>query len=117
MEFVQEKIDDITILRIKRERLDSNIAPDLKATLLMLHEENIHTVLVDISNVYYADSSGLGALLFGLRQFRDQNGTLKLIGANSRVLNLIRIAKLEDILINFTNEREAINSINFQKEE
>ena len=67
-----------------------------------------------MSKVFYADSSGLGALLFGLRQFRDTEGSMKILGANSRVINLIRIAKLEEVLLNFNDEKEAIESFNNQ---
>lgn len=110
MDLVKEKIGDVTIINIKNERLDNNIAPELKTELLMLLEEKVFKVLINITNVNYADSSGLGALLFGLRQFRDNDGTIKLLGANSRVLSLIRIAKLEKILLNFEDKQEAIKS-------
>lgn len=110
MAFVKESKNGVTIIRINRERLDSGIAPDLKTELLILVDQKIKHILIDLTKVSYTDSSGLGALLFGLRQLRDLNGTLKILGANNRVMNLIRIAKLEDILINFENENEALTS-------
>ncbi|MBN2013224.1 STAS domain-containing protein [candidate division KSB1 bacterium] len=110
MEFQKESIDDVTIIRIESERLDTNVAPELKAELIILAEQGILKVLIDISKVYYADSSGLGALLFGVRQYRDHDGQFKLLGANTRVQNLIRIAKLDHILTNFDNEQSALES-------
>ena len=110
MEFAKKTVDGVTVVRIDNERLDTNVAPELKAELIILAEQGILKVLVDISNVYYADSSGLGALLFGVRQYRDHDGQFKLLGANTRVQNLIRIAKLDHILINFDNEQSALES-------
>lgn len=111
MPFEKEERDDVTIVRINDERFDSNIAPEIKAELLVLADKGMKNILVDLNRVSYTDSSGLGALLFGLRQIRDKGGTLRLFGANSRVLNLIRIAKLEHILLHYDNEQDALKSL------
>jgi anti-anti-sigma factor len=66
--------------------------------------------LVVLSEVNYADSSGLGALLFGLRQLKNLGGQLKLLGAKNRVFNLIKIARLENYLPNFDDKKAAIES-------
>ena len=111
MQFEKEEKNDVTIMRIHEERLDSQVSPELKAHLLLLVEQGVDKVLVDLSTVQYVDSSGLGALLFGLRQLRMFQGTLIIFGAQKRVLNLIRIAKLENILLNYDTEEDAINNI------
>lgn len=111
MSFEKEMRDDITLIRINDERFDSNISPEIKAEFLVSADQGVKSVLVDMNKVSYTDSSGLGALLFGLRQLRDKGGTLRIFGANSRVLNLIRIAKLEQILLHYKNEEEALNSL------
>lgn len=110
MPFEKTQKNGVTIIRITQERLDSNIAPELKAELLILVDQGIKDILVDLTGVSYTDSSGLGALLFGLRQVREINGTLKILGANNRITNLIRIAKLENVLINFATEEQALVS-------
>lgn len=110
MSFEKEKKDDVVIFRIEKERFDTAIAPEFKTELLLTITEGAKKVLIDLSNVKYADSSGLGSLLFGLRQIRDHKGTLKIFKANSRIINLIRIAKLESVLLNYETEQEALNS-------
>jgi anti-sigma B factor antagonist len=111
MSFQKELKNDIIIYRIDNERLDTSLAPEFKTELLLVVNQGSKKVLIDLSKVKYADSSGLGALLFGLRQLRDIHGKLIICGANSRVINLLRIAKLEEILVNYTNETEAIDSL------
>ena len=108
MSFKKEIKDDVTIIRINKERLDTTITPELKTELLVTVDQDKKKILVDLTKVNYVDSSGLGALLFGLRQIRDKKGMLKMFGAHSRILNLIRIAKLEDVLINYNSEDEAL---------
>lgn len=108
MNFLLEEIDNVKILRIKEERIDTAIAPDLKAQLLMLIKDENNKILVDLSETKYADSSGLGAILLGLRQARDVGAKFAVFGAQKRVESLIEIAQLGDILINFENEYKAL---------
>lgn len=110
MSFTKEEIDNVTMIKIDEERLDSILAPDLKTELLFLADNGITKILIDLTNVRYADSSGLGALLFGLRQLKNLGGQLKLLGANSKVMSLIKIARLEGHLHCFANKSEALIS-------
>ena len=73
-------------------------------------QNDLFGLLLDLEKVKYVDSSGLGAILFGLRQARNNDGVVKLLKAQNRVLDLIRIAQLENILVNFTDKQEALNS-------
>lgn len=110
MPFPSQESNGIIILKAENERLDSNIAPELKTQILVLAEEGHDKVLLDLSRVVYVDSSGLGAILFGIRQFRDRGGALRIFGAKERVQHLIKIAKLEEVVLNYASEADAINS-------
>lgn len=110
MPFPSQESNGIIILKAENERLDSNIAPELKTQILVLAEEGHDKVLLDLSRVVYVDSSGLGAILFGVRQFRDRGGALRIFGAKERVQHLIKIAKLEEVVLNYASEADAINS-------
>ncbi|OQX83198.1 hypothetical protein B6D60_10835 [candidate division KSB1 bacterium 4484_87] len=108
--FTKEMKDDVTIIKINQDRLDAVVAPDLKTELLLSVDNGVTNVLIDLSAVNYADSSGLGALLFGLRQLKNLGGQLKLLGANNRVMSLIKIARLEKHLPNFEEKETALKS-------
>lgn len=110
MGFVKEEQDGITIIKVEDERLDSLLSPHLKSELLVLSNEGAKHVVIDLSQVTYADSSGLGALLFGSRQLKSIDGQLRLLSANERIMSLIRIARLEGHLLNFHNKKEALSS-------
>ncbi|MCA9730657.1 MAG: STAS domain-containing protein [Deferribacteres bacterium] len=111
MNYKVEEVNGIHILRIHEERLDTSVAPDLKAELMALAQKGLQqNILIDLKAVDYADSSGLGAILFGIRQARETESQLKLMHTNVRVMNLIRIAKLDNIIDFFDNEQEAIDS-------
>jgi anti-sigma B factor antagonist len=111
MDFLLEEVDDIKIIRIKEERLDSHLAPDLKTQLLVLNKQG-GKVIIDLTKTQYIDSSGLGALLLGLRQAKEANTQFAICGAQKRVRNLINIAHLDKVLVNYENEFEAIEAMN-----
>ncbi len=110
MNFTIDEIGDVRIFRLKEDRLDSAISADLKAQLLILVDGEGRKLLIDMTQVEYADSSGLGALLLGLRQARDNGGKFALFGAQKRVKSLIRIAHLDDVLTNYETEQDALNA-------
>lgn len=112
MKFVIDQKEKAHILRIKEERLDARFTSELKTQLLMMvGDETTDTILVDISHVTYADSSGLGALLLGLRQARENNKKFALVGAQKRVMSLIKIAHLNDVLLNYDSAPKAIKGL------
>lgn len=110
MVFTKEDKDGITIIKVEKERLDSLIASDLKTELLLSVNGGATKIIIDLSKVVYADSSGLGALLFGLRQLKNIGGKMKLLAANNKIMNLVRIARLEAFLENYNEKNEAIAS-------
>jgi anti-sigma B factor antagonist len=111
MNFAVDTIGDVKILRLKENRLDTHIASDLKAQLLALLDGEEQRVLLDLAETEYADSSGLGALLLGVRQARESGGRFCIFGARNRVKSLINIAHLEDVVRNFADEQAAIDAI------
>jgi len=110
MNFFLEEVDGVKIIRLKEERLDTNVAPDLKTQLLVLISGG-KKVLLDISDVQYADSSGLGAILLGFRQARDNKGDFAICGVQKRVDSMIEIAQLKNIITAFPNQEEALKAM------
>jgi anti-sigma B factor antagonist len=110
MNFFLEEIDGIKIIRVKEERLDTNIAPDLKAQLLVLIAEG-KTILLNLEDVQYADSSGLGAILLGFRQARDAGGNFAICGVQKRVESMISIAQLTNIIKIYRDKDDALQQM------
>jgi len=108
MALTKEHKEGITFFRLQTERLDSVTAPHLKAEFLITVNSGEKQVVVDLTRVKYADSSGLGALLFGLRQLKEREGDLILTNVNQRINKLIQIAHLTEQFNCCTDEIEAI---------
>lgn len=110
MGFIKEEQNGVTIIKVEDERLDSMVAPQLKSEILFLANDGVDKILIDLSSVNYADSSGLGAFLFGIRQLKNVDGQLKLFAANERIMSLVKIARLDKVLLNFSDRAAAISS-------
>ncbi len=91
------KEDAQAIVSVEVEKLDSIIAPDLKAEFVMLEKSGVKNVVVDLEDAKYCDSSGLSALLVGNRLFKE-NGKLVICGLQPNVKKLIEISQLHTVL-------------------
>jgi anti-anti-sigma factor len=98
MSFQIEKTDKYTVIRLQAEKLDSNIAPALKSELVVLNTDGVKSIVIDMTNTRYCDSSGLSAILVANRLCKNSNGTFVLTGLQEPVKKLISISQLDTIL-------------------
>lgn len=110
MNYSLNEINGVDVLRIDEERLDTKIAPDLKAQLLVLIGEG-KKVLLNLENVQYADSSGLGAVLLGYRQARDLGGSFAVSNLQKRVQALVTIAQLDTRITIYQDQASALEQM------
>ena len=69
-------------------------ALDLRDLVHKLVSEGNKKILLNLRNVEYIDSSGLGELVSSLTNMRSQGGELKLLNVTKRVRALLQITKL-----------------------
>ena len=111
MKFSVDKQDAYTIFHLDEENLNSLVAPDLKSEFVLLSNEGITSLIFDLGNVKYVDSSGLSAILTGHRLWKD-HGTFVLAGElQPMVTKLIEISRLETILVMIPTVSEAIDYV------
>ncbi len=67
-------------------------------------------ILLNLAGVNYVDSSGIGQLVSAMTTARNQGGDLKLLRPNSRVLDLLKITKLDGIFDIQTDEATAVHT-------
>jgi anti-sigma B factor antagonist len=99
MDFEIIKIEDYILIHVLNERLDTNIAPDLKSELVKVNANGERNIVLDISQCTYCDSSGLSAILVANRLCEDSIGTFVLTGLQPDVEQIIRISMLHTVLI------------------
>ena len=67
--------------------------------------------LLNLADVDYIDSSGLGELVTSFTTVRNKNGQLKLLNLTRRVRDLLQITKLLTVFDTFDNETEALKTL------
>jgi anti-sigma B factor antagonist len=67
--------------------------------------------LLNLSDVDYIDSSGLGELVTAFTTVRNQGGQLKLLNLTKRVQDLLQITKLLTVFEAFNSEAEALKTM------
>ncbi|MBI2620344.1 MAG: STAS domain-containing protein [Ignavibacteriales bacterium] len=95
MQFEVKKNGDSTVFKLKERRLDASISPELKGEFLILCDAKTASLIIDLSDVEFCDSSGLSALLIAERKMREKGGTVKLAGLQKKVISLIKISHLD----------------------
>ena len=109
MKYSVEKEEKYTILRLDEEKLDSQLAPDLKSEFVTLQAEGVRNLILDMASVKYSDSSGLSALLVGNRVFSESGGIFILTQLQDHVLKLIKISQLDNVLAILPKVEEAVD--------
>lgn len=108
----------------KPRRLDDIVIVDLSGRITMgegtlILRENIQKMLaagdrkflLNLADVDYIDSSGLGELVTSFTTVRNQSGELKLLNLTRRVQDLLQITKLLTVFEAFNSETEALKSM------
>ena len=107
MTFEIHKNGNHTLVKVNSDRLDTNNAPDLKSTLVVINNKGEKNIVLDLSSCNYCDSSGLRAVLVANRLCEDAIGTFILCGLQPDVENLIKISMLHTVLLITKTTNEA----------
>ena len=98
MNFEIDKKDNYAVVKVKVEKLDSQISPSLKSELVVLNADEFKNIIIDLEETRYCDSSGLSAILVANRLCKNSGGSFVLCGLQRSVSKLISISQLDTIL-------------------
>ncbi|MBT2685646.1 anti-sigma factor antagonist [Bacillus sp. ISL-37] len=78
--------------------IDAYTAPQLREKLFPLSEKEGVKMVVDLSEVNYMDSTGLGVFVGVFKNVRAHDGEFKIVGLSERLQRLFEITGLADII-------------------
>ena len=84
----------------------------LRKTIRGLLDDQRKQILLNLADVDYIDSSGIGELVSGFTAVKNQSGDLKLLHLTKKVRDLLQITKLYTVFDVFTDESTAVRSFN-----
>jgi anti-sigma B factor antagonist len=86
-------VDDRTVIEVGGE-IDVYTAPKLREALMALVQGGTYNIVVDMEQVEFLDSTGLGVLVGGLKRVRSHDGSMTLVCTQERLLKIFRITGL-----------------------
>lgn len=110
MRIKERKRDGVAILELSGKLMGGPDADAFDATLKTLLHEGYRNILVDLDNVRWVNSTGLGILISGYSTVKKNGGDLKLLRVSSRIENIFMVSKLYTVFESFENEDEAVRS-------
>jgi anti-sigma B factor antagonist len=104
------QVGDVTVIDSAGRITLGEGASVFRDTVRDLTAKGDKKILLNLSDVTYIDSSGIGELVSGFTTVTNHGGVLKLLGLNKRVKDLLQITKLYTVFEVFDDEATAVRS-------
>ena len=104
------QVDGITVVDLNGRITLGEGSIILRDTVRDLLSKGRKNILLNLANVTYIDSSGIGELVSAFTSVRNQQGELKLLKLTKKVHDLLQITKLYTVFDVKDEEAEAIKS-------
>ena len=111
MNLIQEKINGSNVIFVKDERVDAHNSSELKDVILHLIEQGEINIIVQLEQVRFVDSSGLGALLSGFKHAEAKSGKLSLSNLQNQVLSMFELTRLNRVFEVYVDLDEAFENV------
>ena len=102
--------NDILIVTVINSRIDAQVSEDFKDRMFQFISEGNHNIILNISQVGFIDSSGLGVIVASLKQLKGQ-GNMVICEMNDSVERMFKLTRMNKIFNLFESETEALEFI------
>jgi anti-sigma B factor antagonist len=110
MQIEERVVNDVTILDLKGKITLGDGDEALKDKINSLVMQNRRRILLNLAEVPYIDSAGLGEVVRTYTTVSRQGGQLKLVNLTKRITDLLSITKLLTVFETFDSEADALKS-------
>ncbi|HKQ08444.1 MAG TPA: STAS domain-containing protein [Blastocatellia bacterium] len=106
----QRQAGDVTILDLSGKITIGEGSVQLREAVKDLLTNGKKKILLNLGDVSYVDSSGIGELVSSYTTTSNQGGQLKLLSLGKKIKDLLMITKLLTVFQTYDDEQEAIAS-------
>jgi anti-sigma B factor antagonist len=110
MSYSVSEQNNVVIISLAGKIMGGPEATEINDKFNQLIDDKKLKVIIDLMNVEWMNSSGLGILIGAATLLRNNNGQLRLINVSERIQNLLRITKLSGIFETSNSLEEATAS-------
>lgn len=104
------QVGDVSVVDVSGRIVLGEESAKLRSTIGDLLREGHHKILLNLANVNYIDSSGLGNLVSAFATVKKHDGELKLLRLTAKVQDVMQITKLYTIFDIKEDEASAIKA-------
>ena len=110
LQIEERLVGEVTILDLKGKIVINEGDEALRDKINSLIHQNRKKILLNLENVPYIDSAGLGEVVRTYTTVSRQGGQLKLVNLTKRITDLLSITKLLTVFETFDAESDAVKS-------
>ena len=110
LEITEREREGIKILDLSGRLTVGPAATQLREAISRLQSAGSVNIVLNLTDVDYIDSTGLGTLVICFTSLKKAQGSLKLCNLNRRNLELLLLTKLSTVFQLFNDEQDAVNS-------
>lgn len=99
------------VIELKGKIRGGPFAAEFKETLQDLLKQNKKNIIVDMSDIKFIDSNGIGILVGGYTTVKNGGGDFLLVNSSSKVKGVLSITKLNQILKTYNSLEEALETV------
>ncbi len=109
MLIVERTVDNVTILDLKGRLVDDR-EEIFRETMNRLVRQGKHKVLLNLAEVNYVDSAGLGMLVSRYMRLMTHDGELRLCNLHPKSFRVLNVTNLLTVFKTYDSEDEALRS-------
>ena len=109
MELLISKMNNISILKPKG-RLDASTASEIQEKVKVLSKDKQINFVIDMEEVNFIDSFGLGCLVASIRSVKKMGGEIKISSLQNQVRTIFELTRLHQLFEIFDNSDIAVKS-------
>ena len=110
MKFSSRQVENIVIIDIEGKILLGDGDVEIKQAVDNHLAKGQKNILLNLVNVPYIDSAGLGEIIRCFTSVRKNGGDLKLLAPNQRLIDLLGVTKLVNVFDWYGDESSAVKS-------
>ena len=110
MEITQRTIDEKTCVISLDGTLNARSADQVKESFREVAGKGVQQVVLDLADVPFIDSSGLAALVSGLKTLNEHDGSLKLASLQSQADLLFKLTMFDKVFEIYDDVDSAVES-------
>ncbi|MBE9580974.1 MAG: STAS domain-containing protein [Proteobacteria bacterium] len=110
MQVEDRKEGDVLVVKVLNKRLDAQAANDFKEKMTEYINNGSPLIVLNMSDVDFVDSSGLGAMVSVLK-LSGGDGQLAVCGTTERVARMFKLTRMNKVFSMFEEESEAIDAL------